>query len=505
MKKRLIKKVLVANRGEIAARVMRGCRSMEMKSVAVYSDIDAQALHVRLADEAYYIGKAPSSESYLRGEKIIEVALQCGADAIHPGYGFLSENAEFARLVKASGLIWIGPPPAAIEAMGSKTESRTRMMAAGVPVVPGNAEALNSVEEALSLAEEMGYPVMLKAAAGGGGKGMREVATPQDLPEALRAAKSEAQSSFGDDSVYMEKRIVRPRHVEVQILADTHGNVIHLFERDCSIQRRHQKVVEEAPCPIIKPEVRAAMTTVAVNAAKAVDYEGAGTVEFLLGEDQSFYFLEMNTRLQVEHPITEQITGVDLVCEQLRVAMGEPLSIQQEDLQILGHAMEFRIYAEDSWNGWAPSPGVLSVYSAPEGPWVRIDSGVAELDEVTIYYDPMIAKLVVWGRNRQEVIQRSKRVLSEFQIAGITTTIPFFMAVLQDEDFVSSNIDTGYITSEKLESLKPEVQQQKEDLMAHVAAAVFQLQKDSSKTAGHSGQRRSLWKDSGRVGKGIWH
>ena len=487
------RKVLIANRGEIAVRVIRACHEQSIPTVAVFSEADRQSLHVRNAVEAWCIGPAASTESYLRGEKILEIAALSGADAIHPGYGFLSENAAFAQKVIDAGLIWIGPPPAAITSMGSKTESRARMIDAGVPVVPGTTKDLASAEEALQLAEKMGYPVMLKAAAGGGGKGMREVSCPEELPEALRAARSEAQNSFGDRTVYIEKRILRPKHVEIQVLADAHGNVVHLFERDCSVQRRHQKVVEESPCPTIRPEVRNAMAAVAVQAAKAVDYEGAGTVEFLMDSSGSFYFLEMNTRLQVEHPITEMVTGVDLVAAQLRIAGGEPLWFAQEDVVQRGHAIECRIYAEDPANNWAPSPGAITGYREPGGPWVRVDSGVYQGCEVTVFYDPMVAKLVVWGADRQAAIQRTQRALREYRVRGILTSIPFFCALLDDPDFVAGDYDTGFLTPERMEKLTVAA---RNDDIAFLAAAIAAFERDTAvkRPAGSSGQGTNRWK-----------
>jgi acetyl-CoA carboxylase, biotin carboxylase subunit len=486
-----IKKVLVANRGEIAVRVIRGCHALGISTVAVYSEADSQALHVRMASEAHPIGPAPSAQSYLRSDKILAVAKRFGADAIHPGYGFLSENADFAQKVMDAGLIWIGPSPDAINSMGSKTESRDRMVKAGVPVVPGTTKAIHDHAEALRIAEELGYPVMLKAAAGGGGKGMREVLAPEDLPLAFDGARSEARNSFGDDKVYLEKRIVRPRHVEVQVLADTHGNTVHLFERDCSIQRRHQKVVEEAPCPVLLPEVRDAMTKVAVQAAKAVGYVGAGTVEFLLGDDQSFYFLEMNTRLQVEHPITEMVTGIDLVQAQIRIAAGEPLWFTQEDLTVTGHAMEFRIYAEDADQNWAPSPGHITSYQAPSGPWVRVDSGVTSGDDVTVYYDPMIAKLIVWGRDREGALCRSRRVLQEYRIQGLQTTIPFFRQLLDDPDFQSGLYDTGFLDESRMKSLEATFPDRD---LAGIAAVIAKFSSDLTQSAGAGGSKQSVSK-----------
>lgn len=488
----LPKKILVANRGEIAIRVMRACRELGIKTVAVYSEVDEQALHVRMADEAYLVGPAPSSQSYLRADVILDVVHQSGADAIHPGYGFLSENADFAQKVLASGITWIGPSPSAIRAMGSKTESRARMVAAGVPVVPGGTTPIPNAREAQKLADEMGYPVMIKAAAGGGGKGMREVTKASDLQMAFQSAQSEARNSFGDDDVYIEKRIIRPRHVEVQVLADQHGNVVHVFERDCSIQRRHQKVVEESPCPVILEETRKQMTQVAIQAARAVDYEGAGTVEFLLAEDQSFYFLEMNTRLQVEHPITEMVTGIDLVQAQIRVAAGEPLSFGQDEIVQKGHAIECRIYAEDAQNNWAPSPGKLLAYHEPSGPWVRVDSGIGEGGEVTVFYDPMISKLIVWGHDRQDAIRRMRRALHEYCILGIQTSIPFFQELLNDEDFLSGIYDTGYLTPEKMKALTQITSGVSDELLA--AFAILALERDLSKKPSQQKTSGSKWK-----------
>lgn len=488
----LPKKILVANRGEIALRVMRSCREMGIETVAVYSEVDRSTPHVRYADQAYCIGAAPSSESYLVMERLMEVAKKSGADAIHPGYGFLSENATFARLVEDAGLIWIGPPTKAIEIMGSKTASRQKMVESGVPVVPGVTKAIESIPEALKIAEDIGYPVMLKAAAGGGGKGMREVNRKEDLEELFIRAQSEAINAFGNGAIYMEKRIINPRHVEIQIMADKHGNVVHLFERDCSIQRRHQKVVEESPCPALLPETREKIAAVAILAAKSVDYVGAGTVECLLSEDQSFYFLEMNTRLQVEHPITEMVTGIDLVQAQIRVAAGEVLAFAQEDIQQHGHAIECRIYAEDAQNNWAPSPGILRGYQEPSGPWVRVDSGVKEGDEVTIFYDPMISKLIVWGQDRDDALRRMGRALSEYRIRGIETTIPFFKSLLQDPDFIEGKYDTGFLSPEKIESLIPKNNYQE---IAELAAVIYAFNRDQKmQSPVQQGHAASKWK-----------
>jgi acetyl-CoA carboxylase biotin carboxylase subunit len=439
-------KILIANRGEIAVRIIRACREMNARAVAVYSDADAAALHVRLADEAYHIGASPSSESYLRIERIIETARACGADAIHPGYGFLAENAAFARACADAGIIFIGPPPAVMELMGSKTNARRAAMAAGAPVVPGTTEPLQSVEEARETASRFGYPVMLKAAAGGGGKGMRLVASEDDLQSAYETARSEAQSAFGDSSVYLEKAIERPRHIEIQIFADSHGNFVHLGERECSIQRRHQKVIEECPSPINDPALRAQMGEAALRVARAADYVGAGTVEFLVSDvTRDFYFLEMNTRLQVEHPVTELVTGFDLVREQINVAAGHSLSFTQDDVEWRGHAIECRVYAEDPEDNFMPSPGRITSLRLPQGPGVRDDGGVYQGAEVSIYYDPMISKLAAWGRTRAEAIDRLRRALDEYAVGGIKTTLPFFREVVRDAEFIEGKLDTGFI------------------------------------------------------------
>ena len=475
--RRPIRKVLIANRGEIAVRIIRGCHELGIETVAVYSDADRRSMHVRMAMEAHHIGPAPSAQSYLRADRILEVAAATGADAIHPGYGFLSENAGFARQVMDAGLIWIGPPPAAIDAMGSKTESRARMAAAGVPVVPGTKEALQSLEEAHEVAASVGYPIMLKAAAGGGGKGMRRVFRAEDLASAFTASRSEAASSFGDDSVYIEKLILEPRHVEVQVLADAHGTVVHLFERDCSIQRRNQKVVEETPCTVLSAETREAMAQVACRAAEAVAYEGAGTVEFLYGADGSFYFLEMNTRLQVEHPITEMVTGIDLVKAQLRVAQGEPLWFTQADIRQTGHAIELRIYAEDPTRNWAPSPGPVPSYREPSGPWVRVDSAMYAGAEVPVHYDPMVAKLVVWGTDRTDCIERCDRALREYRVRGIHTTIPFFRAILREPDFRSGHYSTAYLDAARMDALCADMGEKAPDA-AGLAALIHTYEAD---------------------------
>jgi len=468
----MFKKILIANRGEIACRVIRACREMRIGTVAVYSDADKDALHVRMADEAFHIGPPPSSESYLRGDRIIDVALGCGAEAIHPGYGFLSENADFVRAVTKAGVTFIGPPPEAMEGLGGKMSARKIATSAGVPIVPGTTEPLSSYDDAKAIAAEIGYPVMLKASAGGGGKGMRLVFEESELRSALDGARSEALAGFGDDAVYVEKAVVRPRHIEIQVFSDKHGNHVHLGERECSIQRRHQKVIEESPSPINSAELRAEMGACAVMVAKAVNYVGAGTVEFLVSDlDRSFYFLEMNTRLQVEHPVTELVTGIDLVREQIRVAWGHELSFTQDDIVMRGHAIECRVYAEDPASNFMPSPGRITRLRLPHGSGVRDDGGVYEGAEVSIFYDPMISKLATYGRDRSEAIDRMRRALMEYEVGGIRTTVPFFREVMEDEDFIEGKLDTGFIPRFN-ERRKPENISEYDRDMAVLAAAV---------------------------------
>jgi acetyl-CoA carboxylase biotin carboxylase subunit len=440
-------KVLIANRGEIAVRVIRACRELGYPTVAVYSEADRASLHVLYSDQAIPIGPAPSSESYLRIDRILEAAKKTGAEAIHPGYGFLAENAAFAQAVADEGLIFVGPSPASIQAMGSKTESRQRMKAAGVTIVPGLERPVASFDEIETFAREAGLPVMIKASAGGGGKGMRLVERAQDLRPAFERVQSEARAFFGDPAVYAESFIRSPRHIEVQILGDRHGNVIHLGERECTIQRRHQKVVEEAPSPVVDDALRAELGEAAVRAASAVDYHSAGTVEFLMGPDRRFYFLEMNTRLQVEHPVTEMITGIDLVKEQLRVARGEKLDRSQDSIVRRGHAIECRIYAEDPQRNFAPSPGVIRYINLPEGPGVRNDNGVYSGFRVPLDYDPMLSKLIAHAATRGDAIRRMSRALSEYRVEGIHTTIPFYLYLMNHPDFQSGNFDTGFIDS----------------------------------------------------------
>ena len=439
----MLDKVLVANRSEIALRVVRACRELGVTSVAVYSDADEEALHVRHADEAVNIGPPPAGKSYLDVEAIIEAAKETGADAVHPGYGFLAENADFAAACRDAGLIFVGPSAEAIEKMGNKSAARRLAQEADVPVVPGSEESA-SADEAAETAEEIGYPVMVKAAAGGGGRGIRVAGNEEELRKSIQVAKREAESAFGDGSIYLEKFLVGPRHVEVQVMADHEGNVIHLYERECSMQRRRQKVLEEAPSPGISNEVRERMCDAAVRLAREAGYTNAGTVEFLV-EGDDFYFIEMNTRIQVEHPVTEMLTGVDLVKEQILVASGEPLSLKQEDVPFVGHAMEFRINAEDPDQDFMPSPGEITSLEVPGGPGVRVDSAIYQGYTIPPFYDSMVGKLVVWGLNREEAIKRSNRALREFRLEGIKTTIPLHLRLLEDDAFRSGEYHTGYL------------------------------------------------------------
>ena len=495
----MFKKILIANRGEIACRVIRACREMKIATVAVYSDADKNALHVRMADEAYHIGPAVSSESYLRGDKIIEVAKKSGAEAIHPGYGFLSENAQFVRQTTEAGIVFIGPSPEAMEVMGGKISARKIAIDAGVPVVPGTTEPLKSYEDARETAASFGYPVMLKASAGGGGKGMRLVESESELRSALETAQSEARASFGDDAVYIEKAIVRPRHIEIQVFSDRHGNHVHLGERECSIQRRHQKVIEECPSPINSAEMRAEMGACAVKVARSVDYVGAGTVEFLVSDvDRSFYFLEMNTRLQVEHPVTELVTGIDLVREQINVAAGKNLSFTQEDVRWHGHAIECRIYAEDPENNFLPSPGTITRLKIPQGPGVRDDGGVYQGAEVSIYYDPMISKFAVHGRDRSGAIDVMRRALAEYEIGGIKTTLPFFREIAEDEEFIEGRLDTGFIPRFNERKQAVEIGQETSD-MAIIAASLAFNTKPTNTIGNTNGKTPSRWVMSGRA------
>ena len=440
-----MKKVLIANRGEIARRVIRTLKKMGIKSVAIYSDADRESLHVIEADEAVYVGASPSSESYLKQDVIIQHCKDLGVDGIHPGYGFLSENADFVRKVTEAGIIFIGPSPEAMEVMGDKISAKQAVKKYNVPLVPGIDEAITSVEQAKHIAEEIGYPVLIKATAGGGGKGMRLVEEPSMLEEQMKLAQNEARSSFGNDACFIEKFVTQPRHIEIQVFADKHGNAVSLFERECSIQRRHQKVIEEAPSSILTEALRKEMGEAAISVCKSCNYDGAGTVEFLLDADLNFYFLEMNTRLQVEHPVTEEITGLDLVEWQIRVARGEKLPKKQDELAIHGHAIEVRVYAEDTLGGFTPDIGSLKRYRVPSGQSVRVDDAFAEGMEIPIYYDPMIAKLVVWGKTREHAIRRTLKAIDEYQISGLKTTLDFGKFVLKHEAFTSGNFDTNFV------------------------------------------------------------
>lgn len=494
----MFKKILIANRGEIACRVIRACRELGIPTVAVYSEPDRHSLHVRMADEAVLIGPAASSESYLRGDRIIEHSLRLGVDAIHPGYGFLSENAGFSRMVEHAGMTFIGPPPGVMELMGGKISARKVAIEAGVPVVPGATEPVSSPSEAIETAREIGFPVMLKASAGGGGKGMRLVMSESEFQSALETAQSEALASFGDSSVYIEKAVLKPRHIEIQVFSDRHGNHVHLGERECSIQRRHQKVIEECPSPINSEELRIEMGEAAVKVARAVDYVGAGTVEFLVSDvDRSFYFLEMNTRLQVEHPVTEMVTGIDLVREQLSVAAGRTLSFRQEDVSWNGHAIECRIYAEDPSQNFMPSPGRITRLRVPQGSGIRDDGGVYEGAEVSIHYDPMISKFATFGATRVEAIERMRRALQEYHVGGIKTTIPFFREVMEDEVFLSGNLDTAFIPrfmERRIEADPPEIAS---DLA--VIANAISASTASPKSGGAKGDSlESRWVQSAR-------
>ena len=472
-------KILIANRGEIALRVMRSAREMGIKTVAVYSAADRDALHVRYADEAVYIGEAPSNQSYLAGNKIIDACCQTGAEGIHPGYGFLSENAAFARQVREAGLILIGPSPEAMEVMGNKLSAKEAAMKYNIPMVPGTEEAITDVNEAKKRAVEVGFPILIKAAAGGGGKGMRIVDSVADFEEQMQLAVSEATSAFGDGSVFIERYVSSPKHIEIQVLGDSHGNIVHLFERDCSVQRRHQKVIEEAPSGILTPAIREAMGKCAVDVARSVNYTGAGTVEFIMDDQLNFYFLEMNTRLQVEHPVTELITGIDLVKEQIKIARGEAISFKQEDLQIQGHAVELRVYAEDPANNFLPDIGTLQTYITPKGPGIRVDDGFEQGMEIPIYYDPMIAKLIAYGKDREEAIERMVRAIDEYQIAGITTTLSFGRFVMQHEAFTSGNFDTHFVKK----YFTPEVLQTGNEEEALIAALVMEHLLSAAKTS----------------------
>ncbi|MFC2028483.1 acetyl-CoA carboxylase biotin carboxylase subunit [Chloroflexota bacterium] len=497
-----MKKVLIANRGEIAVRIIRACRELGIETVAVYSDADRQSLHVRYADEAYLLGPAPSRESYLRADKILEIAKRSNAQAIHPGYGFLAERADFAQGCIDEGIIFIGPKPSAISAMGDKAIARATVNRAGVSVVPGTeGEGSLSNEELLNIAGEIGFPLLIKATAGGGGKGMREVQTIEDMPDLITSARREAEASFGDDNVYLEKLVVGARHIEFQILADQFGNVIHLGERECSLQRRHQKLLEETPSPFIGDDqgLREKMGNVAVKASKAVDYVNAGTIEFLVDKEKNFYFLEMNTRLQVEHPITEMVTGIDIVKEQLRIARGRQLSYTQKDIHQNGSALECRINAEDPFNSFLPSTGLISHSILPTGPGVRVDTGVYPGFEITSYYDPLISKLVTWGENRAQTILRMRRALEEYRIVGVRTNIPFHQRMMNSHRFMAGQYDTRFV--EDRFSIDEEMQSKDSNssIAAVIATLIKHQQYELSAQIVRRGERdTSNWKWVGR-------
>jgi len=494
-----IKKLLVANRGEIALRIMRTAREMGIKTVAVYSEADRNAPHVKFADEAVLLGPPPSSQSYLLADKIIEACKALNVDAIHPGYGFLSENAAFAKKVTEAGLIFVGPSPEAIEVMGSKLAAKHAVAKYGIPMVPGTEDAISDIDAAKRKAAEIGYPILIKASAGGGGKGMRIVEEESEFEEQMLRAISEAQSAFGDGAVFIEKFITSPRHIEIQVLGDTHGNVVYLFERECSVQRRHQKVIEEAPSAVVSPAMRKAMGEAAVNVAKACNYYGAGTVEFIVDDKLNFYFLEMNTRLQVEHPVTEMITGKDLVKEQILVAEGNALPFKQEDLTINGHSIEIRVYAEDPKNNFLPDIGKLQTYIRPQGPGIRVDDGFEQGMDIPIYYDPMIAKLIVHDEDRGKAIQRMVRAIDDYQITGIETTLGFCKFVLQHEAFSSGQFDTKfvekYFTPDKLDIVWEEEELQ---LLAGLAVDLFEADKHKLRPVNSNGGKglpRTNWKN----------
>ncbi len=494
----MFKKVLIANRGEIAVRIIRACREVGLETVAVFSEADRQALHVRLADEAYLLGPAPSRESYLRMDKILEIARKVGADAIHPGYGFLAEREEFATACAENGITFIGPKPSSIAAMGDKMTARETVRKAGVPVVPGTEDVGNLTDdELLAVAPKIGFPLLIKATAGGGGKGMREVRSLQEMPELLKSARREAESAFGDGNVYLEKLVTGARHIEIQILADGHGNVIHLGERDCSIQRRHQKLVEEAPSPIMDEDLRQKMGAVAVKAAQAVDYVNAGTIEFLVDKDRNFYFLEMNTRLQVEHPVTEMVTGVDIVKEQIRIARGRPMQYKQEDIQFNGAVIECRINAEDPYENFMPSTGRITHSLLPTGPGVRVDTGVYPGFEITPFYDPMISKLIVWGETRAQAILRMRRALEEYRIVGVRTNIPFHQTLMDSHRFMGGQYDTRFVEE------RFSIQEESDPGMMEIAAvfatlAAHQQTERSAQFVQRNERDTSNWKWVGR-------
>ena len=491
----MFKKILIANRGEIALRVMRTCREMGIEVVAVFSEADRTAPHVLFADEAYLIGPAPSTESYLNDAKILSVARKSGAEAIHPGYGFLSENTDFAREVSEAGIVFIGPPASAIKIMGDKTMARQKMLMTQVPVVPGTEEPITDISQALDVAKGIGFPVLIKAAGGGGGKGMRIVNSADEFEDAVGKAQRESHSAFGDGRVYVEKYLEEPHHIEFQILADTHGNTIHLNERECSIQRRYQKVIEESPSPFIDDELRSKMGQAAVETAESCNYIGAGTVEFLVDKHRNFYFLEMNTRLQVEHPVTEMVTGIDLVAEQVRIASGQPLSIKQEDICSTGHAVECRIYAEDAAHDFAPSTGEIVMLQIPDGAGTRFDGAIRQGMEITPYYDPMMGKLICWGKDRESALNRSERALREFYIGGIETTIQFCRSVIRHEIFRRGTYDTHFYANFR-DELHADLAATTDEVLLVAGASLYHHKnqiKHRSNKSGSTQKARSNW------------
>ncbi|MFZ5818859.1 MAG: acetyl-CoA carboxylase biotin carboxylase subunit [Chloroflexota bacterium] len=496
----MFKKVLVANRGEIAVRILRACRELGVKTVAVFSEADRQALHVRYADEAYLLGPAPARESYLREDKIIDIARACGADAIHPGYGFLAEREDFAQACEETGVTFIGPKPSAIAAMGDKAVARATVIKAGVPVVPGTEDVGNmSNEDLLARAPQIGFPLLIKATAGGGGKGMREVRNLEEMPLLLQSARREAESSFGDGNVYLEKLVEGARHIEFQIMADMHGNVVHLGERECSLQRRHQKLLEESPSLFLDDDLRQRMGQVAVKAAQAVEYVNAGTIEFLVDKEKNFYFLEMNTRLQVEHPVTEMVTGIDIVAEQIRIARGRHLSYKQKNIRFNGHAIECRINAEDPYNGFLPSTGRITHSLLPTGPGVRVDTGVYPGFEITPFYDPMIAKLIVWGETRGQAILRMRRALEEYRVVGVRTNIPFHQTMMDSHRFMAGQYDTRFVEERFSMQEMEEGKGTYDELAAIIATLVAHQETQRSAQIVRRGERdTSNWKWVGR-------
>ena len=500
---RPLDKVLVANRGEIALRIMRTLRELDIQSVAVFSEADREAAHVLYADEAYCIGPAPSIQSYLCQDKLIEVAEKSGAQAVHPGYGFLSERATFARAVGDAGLVWIGPPPEAIEAMGDKVRARKLMTTAGVPVVPGTPDAVRTFDEAREAAKSIGFPILIKASAGGGGKGMRLVEDPKEFDVAFESASREARAAFGNGECYLERFLVNPRHVEFQVFSDAHGHTVHLFERDCSVQRRHQKVIEETPCPVLTEETRQQMGEVAVRAAQAVGYENAGTIEFLLSADNEFFFLEMNTRLQVEHPVTEWVTGLDLVQLQIQVAQGEPLPFEQSDIHSSGASIEVRLYAEDPANNFLPSPGAIRRLAWPDGPGVRVDAGVYEGVEVSPHYDPLIAKLTVWANTRQNALRKMERALEETLVGGIRTNLAFLRSVLRHSAFSTGHYDNGFV-ERHLDELMTVTSDPRIDQVAFIAGVIAANEHDESRNTLQTGENGEGGSESRWRLLGLW-